>query len=98
MPREPLFCIMSPSPGVTGVRKSLAPGLLKTLSGLRLKLKTPLVVGFGISNPEQAGQVGRVADGVIIASALVRKIETWKVSQIGKKTEAFCRQVVRELQ
>jgi tryptophan synthase alpha chain len=83
--------------GVTGARKSLAPGLLKTLSGLRQKLKTPLVVGFGISNPEQAGQVGRVADGVIIASALVKKIETWKVSQIGKKTEAFCRQVVGKL-
>lgn len=83
--------------GVTGARKSLAPGLLKTLATLRKRLKTPIVVGFGISNPEQAGQVGQVADGVIIASALVKKIETWKVSQIGKNVESFCQQVVGKL-
>lgn len=83
--------------GVTGVRKTLAPGLLKTLGALRKKLKTPLVVGFGISNPDQASQVGRVADGVIIASALVQLISKLKVSQIGEKVELFCAQVVQIL-
>jgi len=83
--------------GVTGARKTLATGLLKTLADLRKKLKTPIVVGFGISNPDQAGQVGRVADGVIIASALVQLISKTKVSQIGEKVGLFCGKVVRKL-
>jgi tryptophan synthase alpha chain len=83
--------------GVTGARKTLATGLLKTLGDLRKKLKTPIVVGFGISNADQAGQVGRVADGVIIASALVQLISKTKISQIGKKVELFCAQVVQKL-
>jgi tryptophan synthase alpha chain len=83
--------------GVTGARKTLAAGLLKTLGDLRKKLKTPIVVGFGISNADQAGQVGRVADGVIIASALVQLISKTKVSQIGKQVGLFCGQVVRKL-
>jgi tryptophan synthase alpha chain len=83
--------------GVTGARKDLAPGLLAALRKLKGRLKTPLVVGFGISNPAQAGQVGRVASGVIIASALVRLISQTKVSRIGKVTEAFCRKVVNQL-
>jgi tryptophan synthase alpha chain len=83
--------------GVTGARKSLAPGLLKTLGNLRGKLKTPIVVGFGISNPDQAGQVGKAADGVIIASALIQMISKLKVSQVGQKVERFCRKVVQGL-
>jgi tryptophan synthase alpha chain len=83
--------------GVTGARKSLAPGLLAALKKLKRRLKTPLVVGFGISNPDQAGQVGKVADGVIIASALVQLLSRTKIPMIGKVTEAFCRHVVQKL-
>lgn len=83
--------------GVTGVRKKLAPGLLSTLGRLRKQLKTPLVVGFGISTPAQAAQVGKAADGVIIASALVQLISKTKNSEIGKAVEGFCRQVVKQL-
>ena len=83
--------------GVTGARKSLAPGLLKTLGSLRRQLKTPLVVGFGISNPDQARQVGLVADGVIIASALVQVISKAKTARIGKEVGRFCREVVSRI-
>jgi tryptophan synthase alpha chain len=83
--------------GVTGARKALPPQLLGALRRLRGQLKTPLVVGFGISTPAQAAQVGRVADGVIIASALVQLISKAKVSEIGKTAERFCRQVVNAL-
>jgi tryptophan synthase alpha chain len=83
--------------GVTGTRKQLAPGLLARLRRLRRHLKTPLVVGFGISTPGQAAQVGKAADGVIIASALVQLISKTKVSAIGKTVERFCRQVVGAL-
>ncbi len=84
--------------GVTGVRKMLAPGLLGALGRLRRRLKTPLVVGFGISTPAQAAQVGKAADGVIIASALVQLISKTKIPKIGKAVGAFCRQVVMALQ
>jgi len=83
--------------GVTGARKSLAPGLVQALGRLRQRLKTPLVVGFGISNPKQAGQVGKVAEGVIIASALVQLISKTKPALLGKKVENYCRQVVNTL-
>ena len=83
--------------GVTGARKTLAPALLKTLRLLRRKLKTPLVVGFGISTPAQAGQVGKVADGIIIGGALVQLISKGEISQVGKAVEIFCRKVLNQL-
>lgn len=83
--------------GVTGARKTLAPGLLAALRVIQGKLKTPIVVGFGISTPAQAGQVGKVAAGVIIASALVQLISKTKVARVGKAVEAFCRRVVGQL-
>jgi tryptophan synthase alpha chain len=83
--------------GVTGARKSLAPGLLKSLREIRRRLKTPLVVGFGISNPAQASQVGKAADGVIIASALIQKVSRLPKARIGPEVEAFCRKVLKGL-
>jgi tryptophan synthase alpha chain len=83
--------------GVTGARKKLPSGLLSALRGLRRKLKTPVVVGFGISNAVQAAQVGRVADGVIIASALIHLISKTPPARIAPTVEGFCRQVVKVL-
>lgn len=83
--------------GVTGARKTLAPGLLKALQALRKGLRTPVVVGFGISTPAQAGQVGKAAQGVIIASALIQLIAKTPKVRIGKAVESFCRKVVRAL-
>lgn len=83
--------------GVTGARKSLPPGLLPTLGHLRRRLKTPLVVGFGISTPGQASQVGKAADGVIIASALVQLASKTKGSHIEKAVGNFCRKIVTAL-
>jgi tryptophan synthase alpha chain len=83
--------------GVTGARKQLPPGLLSVLRELRRKLKTPVVVGFGISNAVQAAQVGRAADGVIIASALIHLISNIPTTRIAPTVERFCRQVVRQL-
>ncbi|HUO57877.1 MAG TPA: tryptophan synthase subunit alpha [bacterium] len=83
--------------GVTGARKTLAPGLMEILRNLRRRLKTPLVVGFGISSPAQAGRVGKVAHGVIIASALIQLISKTPKARIEKAVEGFCRQVVNAL-
>jgi tryptophan synthase alpha chain len=61
--------------GVTGDQGELPSGLLRDAKLIRRRVKKPLAVGFGISLPEQAGQVARVADGVVVGSALVRKVE-----------------------
>lgn len=60
--------------GTTGMRQALPAGLPEGVRQLRLLTTKPICVGFGISTPDQAAAVGRVADGVIIGSALIRAI------------------------
>jgi tryptophan synthase alpha chain len=61
--------------GITGERKSLPPELDAQIRTLRLVTTRPLCVGFGVSTAEQVAAVGRVADGVIVGSAIVRLVE-----------------------
>jgi tryptophan synthase alpha chain len=58
--------------GTTGERDQLPPQLAELTIATKGEAKTPVAVGFGIGTPEQAAEVGRVADGVIIGSRLVR--------------------------
>jgi tryptophan synthase alpha chain len=57
--------------GVTGATPRLSADLAETVARVRAATPLPIAVGFGISTPEQAAAVGRVADGVVIGSALV---------------------------
>jgi tryptophan synthase alpha chain len=66
--------------GVTGERAALAPELSQQLRALRAITTKPVCVGFGIGTPEQAALVGRVADGVIVGSAIVRLVEQYAAS------------------
>jgi tryptophan synthase alpha chain len=61
--------------GITGERRALPPELEGQVRTVRLVTTRPLCVGFGVSTPEQVASVGRVADGVIVGSAIVRLIE-----------------------
>lgn len=61
--------------GVTGARASLATDLEAFVTRVRNVARQPLCVGFGISTPEQAQRVGRIADGVIVGSRLVQLME-----------------------
>jgi tryptophan synthase alpha chain len=61
--------------GVTGVKAELADELLRDAKRLRRRIRLPLAVGFGISTPEQVEAVSKVADGVVVGSALVRIVE-----------------------
>ena len=58
--------------GTTGERNEVPPALAELVEATKAEAKTPVAVGFGIGSPEQAAQVGRIADGVIIGSRLVR--------------------------
>ena len=60
--------------GVTGERKSISDGLGELISRVREHTSVPVCVGFGISTPEQAKEVGKMADGVIVGTACVRTI------------------------
>lgn len=60
--------------GITGERKSLAEGLGDLVTLVREHTSVPVCVGFGIGTPEQARQVGALADGVIVGSACVKAI------------------------
>jgi tryptophan synthase alpha chain len=58
--------------GTTGERDELPDGLADLVAATRAEAEVPVAVGFGIGTPEQAAAVGRIADGVIIGSRLVR--------------------------
>ena len=60
--------------GVTGERDDLAGDLGERVAAIRSRTELPVVVGFGISTPEQTREVAAVADGVVVGSALVNCI------------------------
>ncbi len=69
--------------GVTGSQAELSGTLIEELKKVKQVIRTKAVmVGFGISAPGQAAEVGRVADGVVVGSAIVRLIEESKNASI----------------
>ena len=61
--------------GVTGARSQIASGLSDFVGRIKKTTSTPIAIGFGVSTPEQAGEVGRLADGVIVGSKLVDVVD-----------------------
>lgn len=62
--------------GITGERTELPRQLLDNVSWLREQTDTPICIGFGISQPEHVRLLSPVADGLIVGSAIVRRIAT----------------------
>ena len=62
--------------GVTGARDNLPPDLEEFIARVRRVASQPLCVGFGISSPQQAKQVGRIADGIIVGSQIIQLMES----------------------
>lgn len=58
--------------GTTGERAEIPPAVTELVAATKADAQTPVAVGFGIGTPEQAAQVGEIADGAIIGSRLVR--------------------------
>lgn len=61
--------------GVTGARSTIAETLFSDVQKIKQSVTLPVVVGFGISDPAQAGTIAAVADGVVVGSALVKQFE-----------------------
>jgi len=60
--------------GVTGERDSLAADVEANLGVIRSHTDVPVVIGFGISSPDHVREAARYADGVVVGSAIVRRI------------------------
>lgn len=71
------FLYIVSSLGVTGTRKEITTDLSSIVRVVRQNTAIPCAIGFGISTPEQARQMARLADGVIVGSAIVRLLEQY---------------------
>ena len=60
--------------GTTGERAALAESAVRLASRVKAVTDRPVMIGFGVSTPAQAGAAARAADGVVVASALMRKV------------------------
>lgn len=70
--------------GITGKRQTLPEGLKGLIDRVKRYSKLPVAVGFGISKPAQAAEVSKIADGVIVGSAIVDLIAKKKVKSVQK--------------
>ena len=81
--------------GVTGERQSVAASLDERVAAIRAATSLPVVVGFGISTPEQAREASRTVDAVVVGSAIVRKIgEIGDSPDLAARIAAFVRPMV----
>jgi tryptophan synthase alpha chain len=60
--------------GVTGAKKAVAADIRAQVEAIRARSDVPVVVGFGVSSPAEARALGRLADGVVVGSAIVKRI------------------------
>ena len=69
------FLYVVSSLGVTGIRKEIKTDLSSIISIVRQHTDIPCAIGFGISKPEQAREMAKLSDGVIVGSAIVKLLE-----------------------
>jgi tryptophan synthase alpha chain len=76
--------------GVTGERSAIQDSVEPMVKKIKSYTSVPVAVGFGISTPEQVKQVSQYADGIVVGSAIVRRIEEFgKSANLIKKTSEF---------
>lgn len=85
-----IYCVSSL--GVTGVRSQISTNIADMVDRIHAVTDVPAAVGFGISTPQQAVEMAKVADGVIVGSAIVKLI-----AQYGHEAPAHVAAYVREM-
>lgn len=76
-----LYCVSSL--GVTGVRNEISTDINAMISEVKKVTNTPAAIGFGISNAIQAKEMSKIADGVIVGSAIVKIIAEYGQNSVG---------------
>jgi tryptophan synthase alpha chain len=71
-----LYCVSLT--GVTGARSAVAQGVESSVRAAKALRDIPVCVGFGVSTPAHAAEIGRYADGVVVGAAIVERIEQAK--------------------
>jgi len=66
------FIYLVSSMGVTGIRGKITTDLAAITAAIKSVTSVPVAIGFGIHTPEQAKEMSRIADGVIVGSAIVK--------------------------
>ncbi len=78
------FLYIVSSLGVTGIRSEIKTDLAAIMASVKKYARVPAAIGFGISTPEQAAKMARLADGVIVGSALVRLVAQYRENAAGE--------------
>ncbi len=86
--------------GITGARQELPPEVVDQVGWLKSETELPVCIGFGISQAEQVKMLSQVADGIIVGSAIVKRVAS--AADIGKSralenVRAFVQELVAEL-
>jgi len=81
--------------GTTGAREDLPKEISSSLRKIKRLTKKPISVGFGISRPEQVRSISKLADGIIVGSAIIKVIER-NIGKNGlvKKVGGFVRKLI----
>jgi tryptophan synthase alpha chain len=84
--------------GVTGARKKLSTEIAANVRRIKAATNKPVCVGFGVSTPAQARTIAKIADGVIVGSALIKVIEkNLRSKDLAKKVGSFARPLAKAI-
>lgn len=75
-----VYCVSSM--GVTGVRGQIDTDIQAMIDSVRAVTNVPIAVGFGISTPQQAADISKYADGIIVGSAIVKMVEQYGAQSV----------------
>ena len=86
------FLYIVSSLGVTGTRENITTDLSAIMRSVRENSDLPCAIGFGISRPEQARDMSKISDGVIVGSAIIKILEKY-----GTESAKYVREYVRSM-
>ncbi len=64
--------------GITGAKNTLSDEITRNIQNVKKATSLPVALGFGISTPDQARIAGKIADGVIVGSAIIKEIDKYR--------------------
>lgn len=92
------FIYYVPLTGITGSKLTLSREIGEMTGKIKKASNLPVAIGFGVSNPREARAISRFADGVIVGSAIVRRIEETPDASLLPNLKSFIRSLKKALQ